>query len=200
MTAEGNYLPGLTETATCTLVQQHWKPPPPSPDASFDCRRSTYSPGALKVAVAAVLPLLARSTLGFALSNVTGAGPRNIDQVAVTRFARPPAAPRPRAAVAPALAPRAGAAAAPSGAASVAGASPGATSSAFPTFNFAGSSLIQAVSASGSDAVAVNFAATPMGGPVNPAPSESNLITGGVFFDAGSSNGSTTHSLIVCSV
>src|SRR5205807_5044311 len=82
VTAEGNYLRGLTETATCTLVQQHWKPPPPSPDASFACRRSTYSPGALKVAVAAVLPLLARSTLGFGLSNVTAAGPRNIDQVA----------------------------------------------------------------------------------------------------------------------
>src|SRR5437667_1522197 len=156
MTAEGNYLPGLTETATCTLVQQHWKPPPPSPDASFACRRSTYSPGALNVAVAVVLPLLARSTAGFALSNVTGAGPRNIDQVAVTRFARPPAAPRPRAAVAPAPVPRA---VAPpvSAAPSAAGASPGATSSAFPTFNFAGSSLIHAISASGSDAVAVNF-------------------------------------------
>src|SRR5262245_40733406 len=36
---------------TCAEVQQHWSPPPPSPELSLIWARSQYSPGALKVAV-----------------------------------------------------------------------------------------------------------------------------------------------------
>ena len=38
----------MTVTPTWTLVQQHWKPPPPSPVASLACSRRMYSPGAAK--------------------------------------------------------------------------------------------------------------------------------------------------------
>ena len=48
--------------------------------------------------------------------------------------------------------------------------------------------------------VVVNVAANPEGGPVNDGPFGWNLTTGGVFFDAVSSNGSSTHSGCVCIV
>src|SRR5438128_6111638 len=68
---------GLTLTLTWTFVQQHWKPPPPSPDESLACRRRRYSPGVVKVAVVVALPPSAALTAGLAGSNVTAAGPRN---------------------------------------------------------------------------------------------------------------------------
>lgn len=33
---EARYGEGATVTFTWALVQQHWKPPPPSPETSFD--------------------------------------------------------------------------------------------------------------------------------------------------------------------
>ena len=48
--------PYLTVTFTSTEVQQHWNPPPPSPDRSVPWARSMYSPGIEKVAVVDALP------------------------------------------------------------------------------------------------------------------------------------------------
>src|SRR5262245_42787275 len=42
---------GVTVTFRIPLVQQHWKPPPPSPDESLATTRSQYSPGSENVAV-----------------------------------------------------------------------------------------------------------------------------------------------------
>src|SRR5206468_3556702 len=67
---------GFTETATCTFVQQHWKPPPPSPVESFPWTRRTYSPGALNVAVVDAFPSASLSMDGLTFSNFTAAGPR----------------------------------------------------------------------------------------------------------------------------
>src|SRR5262245_43417116 len=66
---------GNTVTLTCAVVQQHWNPLPPSPDESFTCARSTYSPGTVKVAFATALPSVG-STRGLAWSNTTAPGPR----------------------------------------------------------------------------------------------------------------------------
>ncbi len=55
----------FTLTATCALVQQHWKPPPPSPVESLPCTRRMYSPGALNVAVVVALPPSSTATFGF---------------------------------------------------------------------------------------------------------------------------------------
>src|SRR6185436_8397284 len=85
----------FTVTLTCTFVQQHWKPPPPSPDESLACRRRIYSPAVLKVAIVVAFPPSAALTAGLAGSNVTGAGPRNRLQFRVTGGGPP--GPRPRA-------------------------------------------------------------------------------------------------------
>src|SRR3954463_3449717 len=66
----------FTTTFTCTLVQQHWNPPPPSPETSLAWARSTYSPGALNDAVVVALPV-ALSSAGRASPKVTAPGPRN---------------------------------------------------------------------------------------------------------------------------
>src|SRR5204863_3322936 len=81
-----------------------------------------------------------------------------------------------------------------------AGGSAGASSRACPTFSVDGSSLTQAVNTSGSAGAVVKAAAMRTGGPANWGPAGANLIVGGVFFDAGSSNGSSTQSFCVCSV
>jgi hypothetical protein len=47
----------LTFTLTSPLVQQQTKSPPSGPDESFATTRSMYSPGSLKVAMVAALPL-----------------------------------------------------------------------------------------------------------------------------------------------
>src|SRR2546429_2560227 len=60
---------GVTLTLTWTLVQQHWKPPPPSPVESFACIRRMYSPGAANVALVVTLPLVL-SIFGFGGSKV----------------------------------------------------------------------------------------------------------------------------------
>src|SRR5215470_14740566 len=81
---------GLTVTLTCALVQQHWKPRPPSPDQSLAVTSRIYSPGSLKVAVVlnravTVVPggagNSAFSSGGLSLPNITSPGPRNFDQV-----------------------------------------------------------------------------------------------------------------------
>src|SRR6185369_18076744 len=91
--------PGLTETFTKALDQQHWNPRPPSPDASLATTRNTYSPGSLNVAVVVALPLNAGSgvtllatfsTAGLLLANVTLPGPRNVPHDTVTGAARRP--------------------------------------------------------------------------------------------------------------
>src|SRR5579862_4689631 len=75
--------PEVTVTLTWTLVQQHWKPPPPSPVESFACMRRMYSPAVANVAFAVTLPV-SLSIFGFAGSMVTlgveplAAGPRNM--------------------------------------------------------------------------------------------------------------------------
>src|ERR1700722_4394709 len=83
----------FTATFTCALDQQHWKPRPPSPDASFATTRKMYSPASLNVAVVAAVPLntagggglnSALATGGRSLENVTVPGPRNLLQVTVT--------------------------------------------------------------------------------------------------------------------
>src|SRR5215468_8035131 len=83
---------GLTVTFTCALVQQHWKPRPPSPDQSLAVTSRMYSPGSLNVALvlnfaATVLPGGALNSTfssgGFSLEKVTVPGPRNMAQVIV---------------------------------------------------------------------------------------------------------------------
>src|SRR5947199_333187 len=85
---------GVTLTLTWTFVQQHWKPPPPSPDESLACRRRTYSPGVVNMTVVVALPPSAALTVGLAGSNATAAGPRNTLQFRTTGGGPP--APRPR--------------------------------------------------------------------------------------------------------
>src|SRR5690606_20747426 len=68
------FVPPVTFTFTCALVQQHWKPPPPSPDRSLACTRTMYSPGAENVAVVENLP--SASGRGRGSSNVIEPGPR----------------------------------------------------------------------------------------------------------------------------
>src|SRR5215470_3891170 len=64
-------------TLTWALVQQHWNPPPPSPDSSFACTLTMYSPAALNVAVVLTIsPCLVADKR--ALANVTVPGPRNL--------------------------------------------------------------------------------------------------------------------------
>src|SRR5262249_8956376 len=64
-------------TFTWALVQQHWNPPPPSPDSSFDCTLTMYSPAALNVAVVLTIsPCLVADKR--VLANVTVPGPRNL--------------------------------------------------------------------------------------------------------------------------
>src|SRR5579864_758073 len=65
---------------------------------------------------------------------------------------------------------------------------------------FGPSSVTQASSASALPAVAVSDAAITDGGPVTGLPLGSNVITGGVFLLAASSNGSTMYSGLVWSV
>jgi hypothetical protein len=48
---------GLTETLTSALVQQHGNPPTPTADQLLATTRKTYSPGSLKVAVVAAMPV-----------------------------------------------------------------------------------------------------------------------------------------------
>ena len=67
-------------------------------------------------------------------------------------------------------------------------------------FNFGPSSVTHVVSAIGSPTTAVYFIAIVDGGPVNDGPPGWNLKTGGVFFCAASSYGSTIHSGRVCIV
>src|SRR6266550_2662758 len=85
--------PPLTDTFTIPFVQQHWNPPPPSPDQSLATTRNTYSPGSLNVAVVVALPLKAGvvfhlpsafSTAGLLLENFTVPSPRNLPHVTVT--------------------------------------------------------------------------------------------------------------------
>src|SRR4029077_4117992 len=135
------------------------------------------SPGALKVAMAVALPPASRSIAGFALSNVTAPGPRNMLHVIASggiggNSAEAAAAPRPR--------PREG--------------------EGGGMFSFGPSSVTHVVSASGSPAEAVYLLAMVVGGPVKSGPPGSNMNTGGVFFCAASSYGSTIHSGRVCIV
>src|SRR6185503_8105736 len=65
----------LTVTFTRPLVQQHWNPPPPSPDESLATTRSQYSPGSENFAVV-VERCDSASMAGFAFSNVTAPAPR----------------------------------------------------------------------------------------------------------------------------
>src|SRR6185295_10593622 len=85
--------PGLTETFTKALDQQHWNPRPPSPDASLATTRKTYSPGSLNVAAVVAFPvntgtgvtlLSVFSTVGLLFVNETLPGPRNLPHEAVT--------------------------------------------------------------------------------------------------------------------
>ena len=64
----------LTVTFTCALVQQHWKPPPPSPEMSFACARRMYSPGAREGRRRRRLAVGALSIAGFALGELDVAG------------------------------------------------------------------------------------------------------------------------------
>src|SRR4051794_24926158 len=167
-----------------------------------------YSPGSLNVAFTTVLPLFARSIVGFTLSNFTSPGPRNFVHVTAMAGggvnpsgAAPAAAPRP-----PRAAPRPGAAAVVPVApvAPIAPAPPAAPAAGSPpraprprpalgsgTVIFAPSSAIHSVSGTGTPTVPVNFAAIVLGGPVNTGPFGSNLNVGGVFLFAASSKGST---------
>src|SRR5215471_15471845 len=83
----------FTETLTMALVQQHWKPRPPSPDQSLATTRKMYSPGSLKVADVRAFPVnfvdggaanSAFSTIGRGLENLTAPGPRSMLQETVT--------------------------------------------------------------------------------------------------------------------
>src|ERR1700730_13648286 len=83
----------LTETFTCAVDQQHWKPRPPSPVQSLAVTCNTYSPGSLNVAVVDAFPLntglgaprtSAFSMVGRSLEKLTSPGPRNLLQVSVT--------------------------------------------------------------------------------------------------------------------
>ena len=67
-------------------------------------------------------------------------------------------------------------------------------SNAVATLSLGGSSVSHAVNGSGLDTVVVHVAAIPEGGPVNAGPFGCSRTTGGVFFDATSSSGSTIHS------
>jgi hypothetical protein len=131
-----------------------------------------YSPGTLKAAVAVVLPPSAPLTGGRGLSKVTGPAPRNMLQVTLTGGTR--------------------------GGPAAAGA--GTVRSAVATLSFGGSSVTQAVNLAGSGSVVVSVAAIPDGGPLNEGPAGWNVMTGGVFCEATSSNGSSTQSRCVCSV
>ncbi len=82
----------MTVTFTWTLVQQHWEPPPPSPEVSFSCARSTYSPGSVNVAVVVAFPS-ALAISGLALPKLTGPGPRNLLQVSESGGKRKAAGP-----------------------------------------------------------------------------------------------------------
>src|SRR4029078_2965425 len=78
-------------TLTWALVQQHWKPPPPSPDSSFACTLNMYSPAALNVAVVLTIsPCLLAERRVFA--KVTVPGPRYLCSVtdATVVEGRPP--------------------------------------------------------------------------------------------------------------
>src|SRR5581483_3185479 len=76
-----------TLTLTWALLQQHWKPRPPSPDQSLACTRRMYSPFSLNVAEVAARPVnfvysgplkSAVSTAVLSFANVTEPGPRNL--------------------------------------------------------------------------------------------------------------------------
>src|SRR5262245_8570467 len=187
----------FTLTATCALVQQHWKPPPPSPVESLPWTRRIYSPGALNVAVVVALPPSSIATFGFWFSNFTAPGPRNIVQVmaiggggvnADSGLAPRPAPPRPGAAASP-VAP---AAASPAPGVVPRAAAPRPRPRPSGTLIFAPSSVAHSVSVSGVPTVAVYFSAMPTGAPVNSGPPSRNFSFGGVFLFAASSNGSTT--------
>ena len=60
--------------------------------------------------------------------------------------------------------------------------------------------MTQVVRATGTPGAAVTCAAIAFGGPVNAGPDGANFSTGGVFFCAASSYGSTIHSGRVCIV
>src|SRR5437867_9860211 len=136
-----------------------------------------YSPAVAKVTFVVVLPPSVAVTAGLALSKVTGPGPRNRLQLAnAGDEPREPSPEPPRPAVL------------------------GTMRSALATFSFAGSSVTHAVTGSGPGSVTSSDSAMPCGGPVNDGPFGWNLTTGGVFFDAESSSGSSTHSGSVCRV
>src|SRR5947209_9815980 len=135
-----------------------------------------YSPGSLKVALAVALPPASLSIVGFAFSNVTVPGPRNLLHVIDSGGGDGSGAPdelRPR--------PR-----------------PGGGGSGMLIFG--PSSVTHAVSVTGSEADVLYVAEMPEGGPVNVGPSVASLSTGGVFLLAASSNGSTIHSGFKCIV
>src|SRR6185436_11857609 len=58
-------LAALITALIYAVVQQHWKPPPPTPDESLPSTRMRYSPGSEKVAV--VL------TISFSMAGVLSA-------------------------------------------------------------------------------------------------------------------------------
>src|ERR1700730_9498548 len=139
-----------------------------------------YSPGALNVAVAVALPPAVRSIDGLGLSNLTAPGPRNMLQ-AIVSGALMPRAPRPRP---------------PRPTSGPAGSAGGGGS----TLIVGPRSVAHVVSAKGLASAVLYCAAIAAGGPVNVRPACSNFNTGGVFPDAASLNGSTTHSGRVCKV
>src|SRR4029453_7495980 len=75
---------GGTKTFKNPFVQQHcaW-PPLATPEASLALTRSTYSPGALNVAVVIAFPS-SRRTTGAAFSNPTVPGPWCLNHLRVT--------------------------------------------------------------------------------------------------------------------
>src|SRR6187455_1001787 len=83
------YLPpvlaGLITALMYAVVQQHWKPPPPTPDESLPSMRMMYSPGSEKVAV-----VLTRSfsIVGVLSANLISPGPRYFVSVVLTRGRR----------------------------------------------------------------------------------------------------------------
>src|SRR5262245_47686274 len=64
------------------VVQQHWNPPPPTPDESFPSMRMMYSPGSENVAVVLTMSF---SIVGVLSANLISPGPRYFVSVVLTR-------------------------------------------------------------------------------------------------------------------
>src|SRR2546421_7125154 len=193
-------VPPVTLTFTYAFDQQHWNPPPPSPVESFTCTRSVYSPAVPNVALVVFFPPLSLSIGGPAGSNFTVApagwrytahftaiGGGGVNPSGSPSAARSPRGPRPPVAPVAPLAPAAPASAVPR---------PRPRPRPRPVVSgmliFGPSSVTHVMSASGVLTAIVYEATVSVGGPVNAGPPGWNMIFGGVFLLAASSNGSTT--------